>query len=217
MKRLEEIKPEAKRLWREFIPGFADYFGSVWEYFTELWSANQRVNLFSRKAAPLTVWRDQIIDSALGLPFFADLHIPSHVVDFGSGGGLPGIIIALCLPALRLSLVEKSAKKRYYVGRIVERLAPGNVSLHATLSEVDPWRVLTVRAVGRIPEVMSQVLADRSDVTDTHILFYKARKTVLDDELAAFTDDRFQVSVLPLSYPDGEKERHLVWLAGRTD
>ncbi len=44
------------------------------------------------------------------------------VIDLGSGGGLPGLVIGWCRPDLRVTLVDRRSKRTDYLGRAVRRL-----------------------------------------------------------------------------------------------
>lgn len=57
------------------------------------------------------------------------------VVDVGSGGGLPGVVWAICRPDLRVVLLDSVAKKCRAVGEIVRALGLRNVELLCERSE----------------------------------------------------------------------------------
>ncbi len=46
----------------------------------------------------------------------------SSVIDLGSGGGLPGLVIGWCRPDLRVTLVDRRAKRTDFLRRAVQRL-----------------------------------------------------------------------------------------------
>ncbi len=74
--------------------------------------------------------------------------------DLGSGGGLPGIPLALALPDLRLTLIEAVGKKCAFLGEAVERLGlAGRVDVACARSE----ELTAVGAAGR--EAFAVVLA----------------------------------------------------------
>ena len=67
-------------------------------------------------------WARHIIDSLTVVPFMKDLASGAAVIDVGSGGGLPGIPIAIARPDLRLTLLEATGKKARFLERCVEVL-----------------------------------------------------------------------------------------------
>jgi len=117
---------------------------------------NTRINLISRKDQE-QLWRNHILHSLAVLT-----HIPmphtGKAIDIGSGGGLPGIPLAIMLPELRFLLVDSVGKKIRAVGEMAEALGIGNVSvihgrveddivLHDHAATAD---VVTARAVTRL-------------------------------------------------------------------
>jgi 16S rRNA (guanine527-N7)-methyltransferase len=75
-----------------------------------LLKANERVNLTAirdRDAA----WQRMIVDSLTILPGLDELEADSHIIDLGTGGGLPGIPVAIARPNRRLTLLEATGKK----------------------------------------------------------------------------------------------------------
>src|SRR4051812_22200954 len=72
------------------------------EYINLLWSANDELNLISRKMTFEEFIDNHIIDCLLPLSLFpADVKV---VADFGSGGGLPGVIYAIQFPESKFRL-----------------------------------------------------------------------------------------------------------------
>ena len=85
---------------------------------------NKRYNLIS-KSTENSIWDRHILDSAQIIKFI-DFNRIRKLVDFGSGAGFPGIIVALAarerkLP-LKISLVEKSPKKVKFLKEIITEL-----------------------------------------------------------------------------------------------
>lgn len=77
------------------------------------------------------------------------------VVDVGSGGGLPGVVWAICRPDLRVVLLDSVAKKCRAVGEIVRSLGLRNVELlcerseDAALKRRETFSLAAARAVAR--------------------------------------------------------------------
>jgi 16S rRNA (guanine527-N7)-methyltransferase len=80
------------------------------------------------------LWDRHIIDSLRGA-----VCIPprpgERVADLGSGGGLPGIPIAIARPDLRVHLVESRARRAAFLELAVEHLGMGNVEVRASRVE----------------------------------------------------------------------------------
>ena len=86
--------------------GFAD---AAQHYVALLLSANQRLNL-TRVMQPADVARLHLLDALAALPIL-DQRAPRSALDLGSGGGVPGIPLALARPDVRWTLVDSIGKK----------------------------------------------------------------------------------------------------------
>jgi 16S rRNA (guanine527-N7)-methyltransferase len=73
------------------------------------------------------------------------------LLDYGSGGGLPGLPIALCRPEIRVTLAESQNKKAAFLQEAVRALAL-NATVHAARAEAlpGPYDCVTLRAVDRM-------------------------------------------------------------------
>lgn len=70
------------------------------------------------------IWDRHVVDSLRALPC---LRPTDHAVaDVGSGGGLPGIPVAIARPDLRVALIEPRARRAAFLEMAVERLRLGN-------------------------------------------------------------------------------------------
>jgi 16S rRNA (guanine527-N7)-methyltransferase len=88
-------------------------------YRTALWRWNEQLNLTRHTTLDKFVGRD-IVDSWE----LAKLIPPGRrVLDVGAGGGVPGLVIAICRPDLRVSVCESTQKKARVLEAIVQELA----------------------------------------------------------------------------------------------
>ena len=72
-------------------------------------------------------FEELILDSAILLPFLANLAPGSRVVDFGTGMGVPAVVVALARPDLTVLAVDKSHKKIAFVRQAAMELALANL------------------------------------------------------------------------------------------
>jgi 16S rRNA (guanine527-N7)-methyltransferase len=89
---------------------------------------NQQFNLSATKTAD-EFWPRHVLDSLTVLPGLADLHDGAAVIDVGSGGGLPGLPLAVALPRLRFTLLEATGKKARFIEQAVAALQLTNVAV----------------------------------------------------------------------------------------
>jgi 16S rRNA (guanine527-N7)-methyltransferase len=100
----------------ELAPGV---YGRLQTYLDLLLLWNARLSLTSIREP------DQIIQRHLAECAFTATQLPSDVVtllDYGSGAGLPGIVIALCRPEIRVTLAEAHGRKAAFLREAVRSL-----------------------------------------------------------------------------------------------
>jgi len=90
-------------------------------YLDLLLDANSRFNLTSIRDRD-TAWRRHIIDSLTLLPMLADLG-KCRAIDVGSGGGLPGVPLAITLPDVAMTFLESTGKKANFLRECVKDLS----------------------------------------------------------------------------------------------
>ncbi|GAB7141206.1 hypothetical protein RsTz2092_11720 [Deferribacterales bacterium RsTz2092] len=103
------------------------------------------------------------------------------IADVGSGGGFPGIPLAIYFPSITITLIDSVAKKCGYLCDVVAKLGLANVQvLNARAESLSGKRygLITARAVSSV----AQMLAWTSSISSGRWLFYKG--TNLVDELA---------------------------------
>jgi 16S rRNA (guanine527-N7)-methyltransferase len=111
---------------------------------------------------PVAVARLHVLDSLTAVPLLRDRGV-TRFADLGSGGGFPGLPLALVLPADRAVLVESIGKKAHFLDVVVEAArVGGRVVVAATraesLSRTDEyrerWPAVTARAVASLGELV---------------------------------------------------------------
>ena len=78
------------------------------------------------------------------------------VADVGSGAGLPGIVIALAKPGLRVTLIEPLQRRVEFLYEVVDALKIKNVEIIRAKSEVvkGSYNFVTARAVAPLPRLI---------------------------------------------------------------
>ena len=102
--------------------------------------------------------RRHIFDSLTLLPWIGAT-AAKRVIDLGSGGGLPGIPLAISMPDVQFTLVEATGKKAKFLERAVAELALSNVRVindraetlgQDLLNHRQRYDIVTARAVGKL-------------------------------------------------------------------
>lgn len=115
-----------------------------------LWKWNEKLNLTRHTDYDLFVRRD-IVDT---IELSALIGEGEDVLDVGSGGGVPGITLALLRPDLKISLAESVGKRARVLDDIVAKLklptTVYNARAEAILDDDQRFDVVTARAVGAL-------------------------------------------------------------------
>ena len=92
------------------------------DYVNLLLERNAIYNLISKNTEN-TIWSRHILDSAQLLKFF-DSSTDGHLADFGTGAGLPGLVLAICNknPNFHVKLYEKSPVKREFLNYVMDKI-----------------------------------------------------------------------------------------------
>ena len=132
----------------------------------------------------------------------------------GSGAGFPGIPLAIALPDVGFTLLERSAKKCAFLENCRALLALANVRvLQADLAgAAGRFDVVTFRAVAPLDRFLADLA--RSGISWRWVAAYKGRRDRIDAELAALGPAARGAEVLRLPVPFVDEERHLVIIAG---
>lgn len=107
---------------------------SLGRFLAMLMHANTRMNLTSVREAD-EAWDKHIFDSLTLIPLLAELDDNSTIIDIGSGGGLPGIPLAIALPNLRFTLMDATKKKCDYLEQVASALGLSNVRVICSRAE----------------------------------------------------------------------------------
>lgn len=96
---------------------------------------NEKINVISRKDIG-NLYTNHILHS-LGIAKFYNFQPGTCVLDFGTGGGFPGIPLAILFPEVHFHLVDRIGKKLKVVQDIIEQLDLKNVTVqHGDIKEV---------------------------------------------------------------------------------
>ena len=201
---LVALQAGAKQLGVALSPAQAE---SCWTLAVALRERNQHVNL--------TAIDD--LNATRGLHFLDSLAIVPHlgaarrVLDVGTGGGFPGLPLAIACPDRQFTLIDGTQKKIRFVEEAIGLLGLENAAAFAARAEsFEPdarFDVVIVRAVGQLADLarLCRPLLAR----DGRLLALKGKRP--DEEIAALPL-RWRAEVTALHVPEVDAERHLVTL-----
>ncbi len=161
--RLEPPVGFAARLVDLTLPVDAGQLASAGDFLALLLAMNAHLNLTSI-TDPAEAWTRHVLDAWTLLPELAGLPPGRRVLDLGSGGGVPGIPLAIARPDLRFTLVDATSKKAAFLEDAAKALGLSNVAVVADRAEslaktslAGSFDVVTARAVAKLDALLPWV------------------------------------------------------------
>ena len=167
---------------------------------------NKTHNIFVRKNAK-EVFEKDIFDC---LPLTTEILDKESVLDLGSGGGFPGILIGILKPNNKVCLVESSSKKCYFLKKTAHELSLKNVFIiNSTISKnnnIGKYDIITARAFANTEKIIN--ITKNNTKPSTKYLLLKGTIKKLNEELEVLNTKQLTYEIIKL---DNKKaERHLV-------
>jgi len=182
------------------------------DYLALMFKWNSVYNLTSLRD-PMQMVTHHLLDSLAAVPAFAQAH---NVLDVGSGGGLPGIVLAIVRPDMKVSMIDTVHKKTAFLTQVKAELGLSNVTVYTA-------RVEQLQVSDKFDVITSRAFADLSDFVNwsSHLLAdggrYIALKGVAPKDEQERLPAEWQVTgVEPLQVPRLGAERHLVHIQRST-
>jgi 16S rRNA (guanine527-N7)-methyltransferase len=183
-------------------------------YLAELEKWNRAYNLTAIRDPAEMVTR-HLLDSLAVLPHLPDrasdsAHAPLRLLDVGSGGGMPGILLAIVRPQWQVTVLDGNGKKARFLRHVVRALALSNVQVAE--SRVEAWiapqlfdRIIS-RAFAALAEFVQ--LSDHLLIEDGRWLAMKGK--VASSELAELPANRTVETIHALEVPGLQEARSLI-------
>ncbi|WP_343730343.1 16S rRNA (guanine(527)-N(7))-methyltransferase RsmG [Duganella sp.] len=162
---------------------------------------------------PLEMVKLHLLDSLTAVPAFKDAR---NVLDVGAGGGLPGMVLAISRPDMKVSMIDTVHKKTAFLNQVKAELGLSNVTVYT--KKVQELEVKT-----KFDVITSRAFADLSDFVNWsgHLLQEGGQYIALKGTAPAEERERlpapWKVQKLePLAVPGLDAERHLVFIQAET-
>jgi len=170
---------------------FTNVDESTWtlieKWFVLLREWNGKINLISRK--DIDYLEERHLSHCLAITNHLKLMNGARIMDVGTGGGFPGIIMAICYPQAHFTLIDSIGKKIAVVQDLADKLGLKNVDARQCRAEEvkKQFDFITGRAVKNLPEYFSWIKnnlrrGERHSIPNG-VLYWKGGN--LDDELEA--------------------------------
>ncbi|MAN52614.1 16S rRNA (guanine(527)-N(7))-methyltransferase RsmG [Marinimicrobium sp.] len=177
-------------------------------YLQEFHKWNRAYNLSAVR--DIDAMLDRHLLDSLSVLAHVQARTPRRLIDVGTGGGLPGIPLAIALPDCQITLLDSNGKKTRFLFHIKTLLKLNNVT-------VENRRVEQFRPDQPFDIVISRAFASLSDMVSgcEHLLssggLFMAMKGVYPEAELAEVEGRVElVQSHPLQVPGNEGERHLL-------
>lgn len=188
-----------QKYFKDLSPKQIQQFSQLGELYRE-WNA--KINVISRKDID-NLYTNHILH-ALAIAKVIQFKEGTKILDLGTGGGFPGIPLAIFFPQVKFYLVDSIAKKIKVVNAIGEALGLENVRAEQKRAEKvkEQFDFVTVRAVARLESLMIWTKRlihqnDKNDLTNG-ILALKGDFPQLKEEIASVRQ-RKQITKYDLS------------------
>jgi 16S rRNA (guanine527-N7)-methyltransferase len=178
------------------------------DYLALMFKWNSVYNLTSLRD-PMQMVTHHLLDSLAAVPAFENA---ANVLDVGSGGGLPGIVLAIVRPDMKVAMIDTVHKKTAFLTQVKAELGLANVTVYT-------MRVEQLQVSDKFDVITSRAFADLSDFVNwsSHLLAEPGRYIALKGVAPKDEQERLPAQwkvakVEPLQVPRLGAERHLVFI-----
>ena len=167
---------------------------------------NNKHNIFVREGFDDVLNKD-IIDC---IPLIKKIKNNTKILDLGSGGGFPGILIAILKANCEIHLVEKTQKKAYFLKKMKDMLKLKNTEVInkklLSKNNIGFYDVITARAFSSTQNIIE--ITQNNIKTGSRYLLLKGREEKIKEELHSVDTNKYKYEIIKID--DSEHERHLV-------
>ena len=168
---------------------------------------NEKINVISRKDIE-HLYKHHILHSLILAKYFS-FKPGSNILDVGTGGGLPGIPLAILFPEVHFTLLDSTAKKILVATEIAKAIGLENIT--GVHSRVEDHKGNYDKIISRAVTTLTQMVAWTNHlVPDQHWIIFKGG---IPSEIRKELPPRFKVTSVPVTnYINDEyfKDKYLV-------
>ena len=169
---------------------------------------NKTHNIFSRKEHD-EVYKKDILDCE---PLVKRIKNNTKILDLGSGGGFPGILLAITKPKSQISLIESSSKKCFFLRSVADKLALKNTTIINKKIEpnnnIGVFDIITARAFASIDRITK--LTKTNCNKDTEYLLLKGKNKTIQEELTDIDKNLYLYEIIKLDTKTHERNMVLI-------
>lgn len=186
-------------------------FQQLLQYVSALALWNKKFNL-TAITNPKEMLIKHILDSLSLIPSIEKITKTQAIelLDVGTGAGLPGVIIAICMPNVHCTVLDSNSKKIRFIRQVISELGLTNVNpTHERIENLSKsdFDIITSRAFASLLDFVT-VVQDRLG----HNGLILAMKGVVPEQEIAELQAQWAISVEKLQVPFLDEQRHLITL-----
>ena len=169
---------------------------------------NKTHNIFVRKSKE-DVYDKDVIDC---FPLVEKITPNKTVLDLGSGGGFPGILLAIIKQKNKIFLLERNKKKSYFLKKTIKKLRltnafviNKNITKNNTFGKFD---IITARAFSDIENIL--MLTKPNTKTLTKLLLLKGRNAKIKKEIKLLDKNKYLCEIINLKNKTTERNMVII-------
>ena len=204
-----------KSLKLDLLPSQVD---ALLAYMALIQKWNKVYNLTALRSSDEMLTHHLLDSLSVVLPLRAQLEAmglgQGKLLDVGSGGGLPGVVLAIVMPQWRITCVDTVAKKAAFVQQVSASLGLANLrGLHARVESLkaeagEGYDVVASRAFASLPDFVNWSV----DAVLPHGVWMAMKGKLPTEEMAVLPAHAQVFHVEPLHVPGLDAERCVVWM-----
>ena len=177
---------------------------------------NAKINVISRKDID-NLYEHHILHS-LAIAKYINFREGTNVLDFGTGGGFPGIPLAIFFPEANFKLIDGTGKKVRVAQEVADALGLENVLPSHLRGEEEKGKFdfIVSRAVMPLPDLMKivkkNIASDQHNVLPNGVIVLKGGN--LDEELKPYKNIAEKTELSQWYDEEWFKEKYLIYVPG---
>lgn len=180
------------------------------EYIDEVMLFNPKYGLVNAEGDMFII--KHILDSLSGVNYIKGLN-PETIADVGSGGGFPGILLAIMFHEVEFHLIERSGKRCNFLRNAILTLGLKNIKVRESAVEdiKERFDIVTFRAFTPMEEPITKCLL--SILNDNGSIFaYKGKSETIKQEIETISSLIKDSKIIPVKVPYLSDERNFLIL-----
>ena len=177
-------------------------------YWSELALWNGKYGLVNASGEALVI--KHFLDSFSAVPLLKTMTFDT-ASDVGSGGGFPGLVMAIAFPDKKFTLIERSGKKALFLANTAVMMHASNVEVKSEDADLEKeqFDLVLFRALGQFTQYFPTLY--RLTAVGGHLFAFKGRKEEIQHEIQSLAAEiQYKTEIKPAHVPFLEDERNFV-------